>query len=134
MKNSFLRSPSANRTPFKTNPLNRHTPPIHSYTEIRRCVSVLSRIKWLSFSIELFLAVPIFGNIAGDAIPFLLCLIALWHASVLYISKTEDQPILGSALGVIASFLNFFPIIRLIAHAITAIVLIFEIQKAPGME
>jgi hypothetical protein len=97
-------------------------------------VSVLSRIKWLSFSIELFLAVPIFGNIAGDAIPFLLCLVAIWHASVLYISRSEDQPILGSALGILASFLNFFPVIRLIAHAITAIVLIFEIQKAPGME
>jgi hypothetical protein len=96
--------------------------------------AVLSRIKWLSFSIELFLAVPVFGNIAGDAIPFLLCLVAVWHACVLYVSKSEDQPILGSALGIIASFLNFFPIIRLIAHAITAIVLIFEIQKAPGME
>ncbi len=95
---------------------------------------MLSRIKWLSFSIELFLAVPIFGNLAGDGIPLLLCLIALWHAGVLFISRSEDQPILGSILGIIASFLNFFPIIRLIAHAITAIVLIFEIQKAPGME
>jgi hypothetical protein len=95
---------------------------------------VLSRIKWLSFSIELFLAVPIFGNIAGDAIPFLLCLVAFWHMSVLFISKSENQPILGSVLGIISSFLNFFPIIRLIAHAITAIVLVFEIQKAPGAE
>ncbi len=113
---------------------NRHTLLITSYNETRRCVPVLSRIKWLSFSIELFLAVPIFGNIAGDGIPFLLCLIALWHFGVLVISRSEDQPILGSVLGIIASFLNFFPVIRLIAHAVTAIVLIFEIQKAPGME
>ncbi|MEW4224980.1 hypothetical protein [Rossellomorea marisflavi] len=95
---------------------------------------MLSRIKWLSFSIELFLAVPIFGNLAGESIPYLLCLISLWHLGVFFISRSDDQPVLGSALGIIASFLNFFPVIRLIAHAITAIVLIFEIQKAPGME
>ncbi|KQU63001.1 hypothetical protein R3398_01890 [Rossellomorea marisflavi] len=95
---------------------------------------MLSRIKWLSFSIELFLAVPIFGNLAGESIPYLLCLISLWHLGVFFISRSDDQPVLGSVFGIIASFLNFFPVIRLIAHAITAIVLIFEIQKAPGME
>ncbi len=95
---------------------------------------MISRIKWLSFSIELFLTIPIFGSLAGNSMPFLLCLVALWHASVLYVSRSENQPILGSALGIIASFLNFFPIIRLIAHGIAAIVLAYEIKNGPGTE
>ncbi|WP_456272107.1 hypothetical protein [Bacillus sp. AK031] len=95
---------------------------------------MLSRIKWLSFSIELFLALPVFGTIASELMPFYLCFIAVWHGCVLLISKSEDQPVLGSALGVIASFTNFFPYVRMFTHGIAAIVLILEIKKAPGME
>ncbi|MGD6801066.1 hypothetical protein FZC79_09165 [Rossellomorea vietnamensis] len=95
---------------------------------------MLSRIKWLSFSIEAFLALPIFGSVASELMPFYLCFIAVWHACVLMVSKSEDQPVLGSAFGIIASFLNFFPYVRIAAHAVTAFILYFEIKKAPGME
>ncbi|MBM7587891.1 hypothetical protein JOC86_004466 [Bacillus pakistanensis] len=95
---------------------------------------MISRIKWLSFSIELFLAIPMLGNIAGDTIPYYLCLIAVWHACVLYISRSEREPVLGSLFGIIASFLNFFPVVRIVFHAITALILYIEIKNGPGTD
>ncbi|EDL65224.1 hypothetical protein BSG1_11621 [Bacillus sp. SG-1] len=97
-------------------------------------VVLLSRIKWLSFSIEALLALPIFGSVTSELMPFFLCFVAVWHGCVLMVSKSEDQPILGSAFGVIASFTNFFPYVRIVAHAVTAFILYLEIKKAPGME
>ncbi|MGM0847228.1 MAG: hypothetical protein ACQEUT_19905 [Bacillota bacterium] len=95
---------------------------------------MLSRIKWLSFSIEALLALPVFGNVASELMPVYLCFIAVWHACVLFVSRSEDQPVLGSAFGIIASFTNFFPYVRIVAHAVTAFILYHEIKKAPGME
>ncbi|RIW32270.1 hypothetical protein D3H55_13420 [Bacillus salacetis] len=95
---------------------------------------MLSRIKWLSFSMEALLALPIFGGVASELMPFYLCFVAVWHACVLMVSKSENQPILGSAFGIVASFTNFFPYVRIITHAVTAFILYLEIKKAPGME
>ena len=90
---------------------------------------MLSRIKWLSFSIELFLALPVFGTVASELMPFYLCFIAVWHGCVFLISKSEDQPVLGSALGVIASFTNFFPYVRIFTHGIAAVIRYWKLKK-----
>ncbi|WP_335870991.1 hypothetical protein [Bacillus sp. 2205SS5-2] len=96
--------------------------------------SLITRLKWLSFSVELFLALPVFGTILSETIPYLLCWFALWHIAVLIVSQDENEPILGSVLGIFAAFSNFFPVLRIIAHSITALVLFFEIKHGPGTD
>ncbi|MEI5908638.1 hypothetical protein WAK64_16440 [Bacillus spongiae] len=95
---------------------------------------MISRLKWLSLSIELFLAIPIFGGVLAEMMPYLLSWIAIWHAAVLVISRDEDEPTLGSFLGMVAAFTNFFPVIRVFAHGIAALVLALELKKGPGTE
>ncbi|HLS09898.1 hypothetical protein [Lentibacillus sp.] len=88
----------------------------------------LSRImKWITGGCEAFLGIPIIGGsfILSTAWGALFVMFIL-HIVTLFIARNEKGNLTGSILGMVTSFVGVIPIIGMIMHIITAIILIID--------
>lgn len=81
-------------------------------------------MKWVTAICEAFLAIPFIGGIfilsnlwAPLGIMFVL------HIVTLFFSIQQKQTTYGSVMGIITSILGFIPIVGMILHMITALLL-----------
>jgi hypothetical protein len=93
-------------------------------------------LKWITFALEAFLAIPLIGGafiLSQGWLPLGIALL-LHIAAILSLLK-DRRSIIGNGLGIITSLVGIIPIVGWIMHGITAIVLFIEAlsgsQKRP---
>jgi len=81
-------------------------------------------LKWVSGSLELFLAIPILGALVvmGSYYTVLGAMLVL-HIVTLVLSKQNNEPIYGSVLGIITSLVAWIPLVGWILHLLSGIFL-----------
>lgn len=81
-------------------------------------------LKWVSGSLELFLAVPFLGALVvmGTYYTVLGAMLIL-HIVTLVLSKQNNEPIYGSVLGIITSLVAWIPFVGWILHLLSGIFL-----------
>lgn len=90
-----------------------------------------SRImKWITGGCEAFLGIPIVGGsfILSTTWGALLVMFIL-HLITLLITRKENGSITGSVLGIVTSFVGVIPILGMIMHIATAVVLLIDAGK-----
>ncbi|WP_010531614.1 hypothetical protein [Lentibacillus jeotgali] len=88
----------------------------------------LSRImKWVTGGCEAFLGIPLIGGsfILSTSWGALLVMFIL-HLVTLLIARSQKGSIAGSVLGMVTSFIGVIPIVGMIMHIITAIILLID--------
>ncbi|REE87494.1 hypothetical protein A8990_109140 [Paenibacillus taihuensis] len=93
-------------------------------------MSVSRILKWVSGGIEVFLGIPIIGGLfvismAWTPLFFMLVL----HIVTLVFCSIEKKPKHGSILGIITSVVAWIPVVGMIMHIITAILLMVSAAK-----
>lgn len=88
-------------------------------------------LKWVSGGLEAFWGIPILGGaiILGFAWAPLLFMLVL-HVVTLIFSVLEKKSFHGSILGIITSCIAWIPILGMIMHIITAILLLIDAYKS----
>lgn len=84
-------------------------------------------MKWITGGMEAFLGIPLIGGffIMGHAwAP--LGFMAILHIITLLIALKNGKSLAGSILGIITSVIGWIPIVGMIMHWITALVLILS--------
>ncbi|SFB27001.1 hypothetical protein SAMN04488072_11281 [Lentibacillus halodurans] len=88
----------------------------------------LSRImKWITGGCEAFLGIPFIGGAFIFSTTWgALFIMFILHMVTLFIARNEKGSIAGNVLGMVTSFIGVIPIIGMIMHIITAIVLLID--------
>lgn len=81
-------------------------------------------LKWVSGSLEIFLAIPILGAavVIGSFYLVLPVMLGL-HIATLVLSVKNNEPKYGSIMGIITSVLAWIPFVGWILHLLTGIFL-----------
>lgn len=89
-------------------------------------------LKWVSGGLEALLGVPILGGtIVVGLVWTPLAMMLILHIVTLVITKKEGGgSTTGSILGIITSCVAWIPIVGMIMHIITAIILMLDAAKA----
>ncbi len=94
-----------------------------------------SRImKWITGSFEIFLGIPLIGGafIISTAYTPLAAMFIL-HIITLVLSSKNQEPKYGSILGIVTSLVAWIPVVGMILHIITGILLmVTAAQKGRG--
>ncbi|PFA29264.1 hypothetical protein CN384_05855 [Bacillus thuringiensis] len=88
---------------------------------------VATTLKWITFGVEAFFAIPIVGGtfiLSFLWIPLFIAL--LLHIATIVMCKKEEGSIGGNVIGIIASVLGAIPFLGWLLHLMTAIVLLIE--------
>jgi len=96
-----------------------------------------SRImKWISGSLELILAIPVFGAaLIISSWYTVLGVMLILHIVTLVLSAKNNEPKYGSILGVITSLVAWIPIVGWVLHLLSAIFLmVTAAQKSKQVE
>ncbi|MCM3733375.1 hypothetical protein M3196_17120 [Fictibacillus nanhaiensis] len=90
-------------------------------------MNVSRLLKWVTGGIEAFLGIPFLGGaiILGSAWAPLQFMFVL-HLITLIICVVQKERFYGSVLGLITSVVGYIPILGMIMHIITALVLIVD--------
>ncbi|TDQ38281.1 hypothetical protein [Aureibacillus halotolerans] len=98
-------------------------------------MSLSTILKWLTGLAEGFLGIPIIGGafiLANGWAPLGFMLVV--HIVVLLISKSQKKSYMGSVLGIITSIIGLIPIVGMIFHIITALVLLVDAWSSTAKE
>jgi hypothetical protein len=84
-------------------------------------------LKWISGGLEAFLGIPILGGaiVIGFGWTPLLVMLVL-HIVTLIFSVNEFQNKHGSIMGIITSLLAWIPVVGMILHIITGLILLID--------
>ncbi|WP_438447023.1 hypothetical protein [Gorillibacterium sp. sgz5001074] len=90
-----------------------------------------SRImKWISGSMEIILAIPLLGAaIVIGSFYSALGIMLIIHIVTLILSKSNNEPIYGSVLGIVTSLLAWIPFVGWVLHLLTGIFLMVTAAK-----
>lgn len=87
-------------------------------------------LKWVTGGLEIFWGIPIIGGTLVVSLlwtPLLLMLVL--HIITLVFSIQENKKVHGSILGIITSVIALIPILGMIMHIITGILLLIDANK-----
>ncbi|MGY3716962.1 hypothetical protein ACWE42_15720 [Sutcliffiella cohnii] len=87
-------------------------------------------LKWVTGGLEAFLGIPIIGG--TFVLSFLwtpLAVMLALHITTLVIGNKEGKSSSGSVLGIVTSCIAWIPIVGMIMHIITAIILMLDASK-----
>ena len=92
-------------------------------------------LKWISGGLEALLGIPVLGGTIVISLLWtpLLIMLAL-HIVTLYFSSKENQKKTGSILGIVTSVIAWIPIVGMVMHIITAIILLMDAYKTNNQE
>ncbi|MBD7942767.1 hypothetical protein MKZ20_06605 [Psychrobacillus sp. FSL K6-2684] len=88
-------------------------------------------LKWVTGGLEALLGIPVLGGIIIMSFLWIPLVIMLaLHIVTLIITKKEGgETTTGSILGIVTSCIGFIPIVGMIMHIITAVILMLEASK-----
>lgn len=81
-------------------------------------------LKWITGAFEIFLGIPVLGGaiiISTLYIPLLVMLIL--HIVTLILSAQNNEPKYGSIVGIVTSLVAWIPVLGMIMHIISGILL-----------
>jgi hypothetical protein len=84
-------------------------------------------LKWISGGLEAALGIPLLGGTLVVSLlwtPLVVTLIL--HIVAVVLSKQENRPITGNILGIVTSCVGWIPIVGMIMHIISAIIILVE--------
>ncbi|OXM13065.1 hypothetical protein [Paenibacillus herberti] len=95
-------------------------------------MSLAKALRIISGICEGLLAIPFLGGLfvissGYSALGFMF----IFHLIVLFISRSQREPIYGSAAGIAASLLGWIPFLGFILHAASAALLLFSAFQGP---
>ncbi|MFC4025003.1 hypothetical protein ACFOUV_14510 [Oceanobacillus longus] len=93
-------------------------------------MSISRILKWVTGILEALLGFPILGGayiIANAWTPLLFMLVL--HIVALIFTKRVNGSIIGNVSGIITSLVGWIPVVGMIMHLITAIILIFSAMR-----
>lgn len=94
-------------------------------------MSISTILKWITGAFEGFLGIPILGGVfilSNGWTPLLVMFIL--HVITLIFSAKEMQNKHGSILGIITSLVGWIPVVGMIMHIVTALVLFIDAFRA----
>lgn len=84
-------------------------------------------LKFVVGGLEALMGIPVLGGALVLSLAWTPLVIALiLHIVTLIFSKQENRPITGNVLGIVTSCIAFIPIVGMIMHIITAIIVLIE--------
>lgn len=87
-------------------------------------------MKWLTAGYEAFLGIPLIGGAFIMSFSWGPLVFAFFlHAIALFLSHKEGRSAYGNILGMVTSFVGVIPVVGMVMHIITAIVIAFEAAK-----
>lgn len=88
-------------------------------------------LKWVTGGLEAVLGIPILGGIIILSLSWIPLLIMLaLHIITLIITKKEGGgSTTGSIVGIVTSCIGFIPVVGMIMHIITAVILMIDAAK-----
>jgi len=89
-------------------------------------------LKWVSGGLEAFFGIPILGGsiiLSLSWTPLIVMLVL--HIIIVVFSYQQDETAYGNIVGIVTSCIAWIPIIGMIMHIITAIVIFIEVIKQP---
>ncbi|QMV42472.1 hypothetical protein [Cohnella cholangitidis] len=90
-------------------------------------------LKWITGSIEIFLAIPLIGALVVMGSGYTVLVITLiLHIVTLVLSSSNKEPIYGSVMGIITSLLAWIPFVGWLLHLLTGIFLMVTAAKKPN--
>ncbi|WP_339226554.1 hypothetical protein NSQ77_13480 [Oceanobacillus sp. FSL K6-2867] len=96
----------------------------------------ISRIfKWITGIFEGLLGIPFLGGLyilSNAWMPLFVMLIL--HIITLILTKKDNGSGFGSVLGIITSIIGWIPIVGMILHIITALILILSASRSEGRQ
>ncbi|KAA0548556.1 hypothetical protein FZW96_08275 [Bacillus sp. BGMRC 2118] len=93
-------------------------------------MKVSTILKWVTGGLEAFLGIPVIGgavvlSLAWTPLFFMLIL----HIVTLVLCSRENEKKHGSILGIVTSAIGWIPVVGMIMHIVTAIVLMIDAAK-----
>ncbi|HZG72575.1 MAG TPA: hypothetical protein VEY51_13640 [Chondromyces sp.] len=90
-------------------------------------------LKWITGGLEALLGIPFLGGLIVVSLLWIpLIVMAVLHVITLIVARKEEENIHGSIVGIITSVLAWIPILGMILHITSAIVLLMDVAKAKG--
>lgn len=87
-------------------------------------------LKWVTGSMEIFLAIPILGAIVVMGTFYtILGVMFVLHIVTLIFTVKNKEPIHGSVLGIITSVIAWIPLVGWVMHLLTGIFLMVAASK-----
>ncbi|GAB4073169.1 hypothetical protein GCM10028778_07600 [Barrientosiimonas marina] len=84
-------------------------------------------MKWVTGGCEAFLGIPIIGgSLVFSTTWGILLVMFILHLITLLLANRGNRSIAGSVLGMVTSFVGVIPILGMLMHIITAIILIID--------
>lgn len=91
-------------------------------------------MKWITGACELFLGIPVLGGLIIISTAYApLVIMFILHVITWILSSKENEPKYGSALGIVTSLIAWIPIVGMIMHIVTGIVLLFSAARKNHM-
>jgi len=88
-------------------------------------------LKWVSGGLEAFLGIPVFGGIVIVSLLWTpLAIMLALHIVTLIFSSKENEKRHGSILGIVTSAIGWIPVVGMIMHIITAVLLMVDANKS----
>ncbi|MDR6999904.1 hypothetical protein [Neobacillus niacini] len=88
-------------------------------------------LKWVTGGLEALLGIPILGGTIVLSLAWTpLGIMLVLHIITLVLAKKDGGAVSGSVLGIVTSCIAWIPIIGMIMHIITAIVLMVDAAKS----
>lgn len=89
-------------------------------------------MKWITGSLELLLGIPVLGGLIVIGLFWIpLAVMLVLHIVTLVITSKEGGDKAPSILGIVTSCVAWIPIVGMIMHLITAILLMVNASKKP---
>ncbi|OIK16818.1 hypothetical protein BIV60_02030 [Bacillus sp. MUM 116] len=88
-------------------------------------------LKWVTGGLEAILGVPFLGGTIVLSLAWTpLGIMLVLHIITLILAKKEGRSVAGSILGIVTSCIAWIPLVGMIMHIITAIVLMVDAAKS----
>lgn len=97
--------------------------------------NVSTTLKWVAGGLEAFFGIPLIGGTIIISLVWtpLVIMLAL-HIVTLIISSKENQNTHGSIMGIITSCVGWIPVVGMVMHILTAIVLMRDAYLTTSRE
>lgn len=97
-------------------------------------MSLSRTLKLVSAFCEAVLGIPIIGGLIVIGFSYTpLVIMGVLHLVTLLITRRENGLTTGSTIGIVTSFIAWIPIIGMVMHIVTAILLVLDSVKKPKL-
>jgi len=87
-------------------------------------------LKWVTGSFEILLGIPLIGGVFIISTAYVpLAIMLILHIVTLVLSASNKEPKYGSILGIVTSVVAWIPILGMIMHIVTGILLMVTAAK-----